>query len=208
MHTFPLHGRTRWVARPFSRNPLVRWTDRIEACAIQLVILLALAAAAVCAVAAVGVYRSHTEFYAEQSRTRHAVTATVVETAWRPRTPHTPHTPSVAVLAMWLVGGDGARGGERDIGHSEWINTDGSVKVGERLAIWLDDAGVPVAPPTPPSQAVVDAAGVGVGTWCGAALGLVGVVGMVRWPLNRIRRVQWEREIEGLAGGGLCNWPR
>lgn len=205
MHTFTLRGRTRWVARPFSRNPLVRWTDRIEACAIQLVILLALAAAAASAAPVAGVYRSHAELYAEQSRTRHEVTATVVERDLRPRPPHTTR---VAVLATWLVGGDGARGGERDIGHSDWITTERSVKAGDRLDIWLDDAGVLIAPPTPQSQAVIDAAGVGTGIWCCAALVLVAVVGLVRGPLDRIRRVQWEREIEGLADGGLRNRAR
>jgi hypothetical protein len=205
MHTFTLDRRSWWVARAFSRNPLVRWTDRVEACAMLLVILVAAAAAAVCVAAAVGVYRSHAKLYAEQSRTRHAVTTTVVETDSRPRPPHTTR---ISVMVMWLVGGDGARGGERDIGHSDWVNTERAVRGGDRLDIWVDDAGVPVVPPTRPSQAVVDAAGVGAGMWCSGAVGLVALVGMVRSPLNRIRREQWAREIEGLAGGGLRNRPR
>jgi hypothetical protein len=205
MHTLTLHGRSLWVARSLGRNPLVRWTDRIEACAILLLILAGLAVTAVCAAAAVGVYRSHAEVYAEQSRMRHAISATVVETDSRPRLPH---TTSVAVLAMWVVGGDGARGGERDIARSDWVDTDRSVKSGDRLDIWVDDAGVPVAPPTRPSQAVIDAVGFGAGIWCSAAVGLVVVVAVVRSPLNRIRREQWEREIEGLADGGLRNRPR
>jgi hypothetical protein len=205
MHTFALQRRRWWVARAFGRNPLLRWTDRVEACAILLVILLALGAAAVCAGAAVGVYRSHAELFAEQARTRHAVTATVVETARRPRAFR---TTSVAVLAVWIVGGDGARGGERDIGHSDWVSTRRSVKVGDRMDIWVDDAGVPVAPPTRPYQAGVDAMSFGAGMWCCAALGLLAVVGVVSSPLNRIRREQWEREIEGLADGGLRNRPR
>jgi hypothetical protein len=205
MHTFKPHRRSWWMACAISRNPMVRWTDRVEACAMLLVMLVAVAGTAVCVATTVGVYRSHAELYAEQSTTRRAVTATVVEKDSRPRAPH---TTGVVVLAMWLVGADGARGGERDIACSAWVNTDRSVRAGDRLDIWVDDAGVPVAPPTRPSRAVFDAAGVGAGLWCSAALGLVAFVGLVRSPLNRIRREQWESEIEGLAGGGLRNRRR
>jgi hypothetical protein len=183
----------------------VRWTDRVEACAMLLVLLVAAAGTAVCVAFTVGVYRSHAALYTEQSIERRPVTATVVETDSRPRAPH---TTSVAVLAIWLVGADGARGGERDIAYSGWVNTERSVKGGDQLDIWVNDAGIAVAPPTRPSQAVFDAVGVGAGIWCSTAMGLVALVGLVRSPLNRIRRGQWEREIEGLAGGGLRNRRR
>jgi hypothetical protein len=198
-------GHRSWcVARAFGRNPLLRWTDRIEAWVIVFAIVAVLAATPVCAVAGAGVYRSHRALYAAQSLARQSVTATVVETD---PPPHTPHATSTAVLVMWLVGADGARGGEVQVGHTEWVSTDRAVKAGDRIDIWVNDVGTPVAPPTPPSQAALDAVGFGAGMWSVATLGLLAAVGMVRSPLNRIRGVQWEREIKGFADGGRSKRP-
>src|SRR6478672_10810898 len=145
MHAFSLRCRAWWMTRAFRRNPLLRWTDRIEACAIVFAIVAVLAATPVCAVAAAGVYRSHRALYAAQSRARHTVTAMVVE-AGPPL--HTPHAASGAVLAMWLVAADGARGGEVQIAHTGWMSRNRAVNAGDHIDIWVDDAGAPVAPPT------------------------------------------------------------
>jgi len=190
--------------RAFGRNPLLRWTDRLEACVIVFAIVAALAATPVCAAAGAGVYRSRLQLYGAQSRARHTVTATVVE----PGPPlHTPHATSGAVLVMWLDTADGARGGEVQVAHTGWMSRDRAVKPGDHIDIWVDDAGAPVAPPTPPSQAGLDAVGFGAGIWFVATLGLMAAVGMARSPLNRIRHVQWEREIRGFADGGRSNRP-
>ena len=204
MHAFSLRFRSWWITRAFGRNPLLRWTDRTEAYVIVLAMLVALAATPVCAAAGAAVYRSHARLYAEQSRARHSVTATVVETGPRP---HQPHSTSIFVLAMWLVAADGARGGEVQVAHTGWMSRDRAVNAGDHIDIWVDDAGAPVAPPTPPSQAALDAVGIGAGMWSVAMLGLLAAVGMVRSPLNRIRRVQWEREIKGFADGGRSKRP-
>ncbi len=97
MPAFSHRYRSWWIARAFGRNPLLRWTDRTEACVIVFAILVVLAATPVCAAAGMGVYTSHARLYAEQSRARHAVTATVVETGPRPHQPHsTPVSTSVS----------------------------------------------------------------------------------------------------------------
>jgi hypothetical protein len=88
MHAFTLRYRSWWITRAFGRNPLLRWTDRLEACAIVFAIVAVLAATPVCAVAGAGVYRSHRALYAAQSRARHTVTAMVVEPG--PSLPRTP----------------------------------------------------------------------------------------------------------------------
>jgi hypothetical protein len=199
MRAFSLRPWFWWIAHALGRNPLLRWTDRVEAWVIVFAILVALAAAPVCALAAAGVYRSHHQLYATQSSQRRTVTATVVEMG-QPQ--HKPHTTGVTVLVVWLVGAGGARGGEDHVGHTEWASTDRDVNPGDRMDIWVNDGGAPVAPPTPPSQAGVDALGFGAGIWFVVMLGLTVFVGLVRSPLNRIRRVQWEREIKGFADGG------
>jgi hypothetical protein len=204
MHAFSLRDRSWWIARAFGRNPLLRWTDRTEACVIVFAILVALAATPVCAAAGVGVYRSQARLYAEQSLARHSVTATVVEKDPRP---HQPRSTGVSVLAMWLVAADGARGGEVEVAHTGWMSRDRAVNAGDRIDVWVDDAGAPIAPPTPPSQAWLDAIGYGAGIWLVAALGLTAAVGMVRSPLNRIRRVQWEGDIKGFTDGQRSSRP-
>jgi len=70
MHTFALRRRSCWVARALGRNPLLRPTDRVEACVILVAILLALVAAPVCAAGGVAVYGSRARLYAEQAQTR------------------------------------------------------------------------------------------------------------------------------------------
>jgi hypothetical protein len=204
MHAFSPRHRRWWITRAFGRNPLLRWTDRTEACVIVFATLVAVAATPFCAAAGVGVYRSHARHYAAQSLARHSVTATVVETGPRP---HQPRSTGVTVLAMWLVAADGARGGEIEVAHTGWMRRDRAVNAGDRIDVWVDDAGAPVAPPTPPSQAGLDAVGYGAGIWLLAALGLTAAVGMVRSPLNRIRRVQWEGDIKGFTDGQRTSRP-
>jgi hypothetical protein len=204
MHAFMSRCRLWWITCAFGRNPLLRWTDRIEACVIVFAIVVALAATPVCALAGAGVYRSHHQLYAAQSRVRQPVTATVIETG---PPPHTPHATRAVVLATWAVGADSARTGEVLPGHTGWVSTDRAAKAGDRIEIWVNAVGAPTAPPTPPSQATFDAVGYGAGIWLIATLGLMAAVGMVRSPLNRIRHVQWEREIKGFANGGTSNRP-
>jgi hypothetical protein len=196
MHTFALRRRSWWVARAFGRNPLLRRTDRIEAGVIVFAILLALAATPVCAAVGVAVYGSHARLYAEEAQARHTVAATVIEAGTRT---NTPHATSIAVRAMWPVGGGV---------HTAWLRTSPAVKAGDRIDIWVDGAGLPAAPPTPASQAAIDAVGAGAGIWFAATLGLVACVAMTRSPLNRIRLVQWEREIRSFADGGRTNRPQ
>jgi hypothetical protein len=199
MHTLALHRRPRFVARAFGRNPLLRWTDRVEACAILLATLLAIGLAPVCIAEGAGVARSHARLYAARSQACHTVTASVVETGLQP---HLSRTTTQSVLAMWIVGDDGARGGERLVGHTAWVKGDHALKAADHLEIWVDGAGAPVDPPTPSFQAGLDGFVFGFGFWGLATVALMAGVVFVRSPLNRIRRVQLEREIKGFASGG------
>src|SRR5258708_10819939 len=132
MPGFSLGDRSWCVTHAFGRNPLLRWTDRIEAWVIVFAIVAVLAATVVCAVAGAGVYRSHRALYAAQSVARQSVTATVVETD---PPPHTPHATSTAVLVMWLVGADGARGGGGQGGDTARVRPNPAGKTGEPTAI-------------------------------------------------------------------------
>jgi hypothetical protein len=202
MRNFGLHRRTRWVARAFGRNPLLRRTDRVEACAVLAAVLLALAVCPACVAEGAHAYRSHAQLYDAQSRTRHMVIASVAATG---DPSHRPHTTTSVVLAVWLDGADGARGGESQSEHAKWVTTDRRVTDGDQIHLWVDDAGAQVHPPTPRIEAGFEAVGVGAGIWGGAILGLTAAVAVLRSPLNRIRLVQLDREIKRFASGGTTN---
>jgi len=148
------------------------------------------------------VYRSHAQLYAAQARMRHMVTATVAATG---NPPHEPHTTTSVVLATWPCAADGARGGELHIERAEWVTTDRTVNDGDEIHLWLNDVGRQVDPPTPLTQAAVDAIGAGAGIGGCAILGLIAGIALVRSRLDRIRRAQLEREIDRFASGDTTN---
>ena len=205
MRNLVRHRRSRWVLRAFGDNPLLRWTDRLEAGVILAAMVLALVMVPLCVAESADVYRSHAQLYAAQASTRHRVTATVAATGGPARQPH---NTSSAVLAVWSVGADGARGGEAEADHADWVSTERTVSDGDQIPLWLDDAGVPVDPPTPLVQAGFDAIGIGAGFWGLTLLALVACVAVVRSPLNRIRQGRLDREIERFASGGTANQSR
>jgi len=202
MRNFILGRRRRWVARAFGRNPLLRWTDRIEACAVLAAVVLVLAACPFCVVAGADVYRSHAQFYAAQARARHSVTALVAATG---DTPRQPHVTTFAVLAVWSDGAGGARGGDVEVTHARWVTVRRGVADGDPIKLWVNDAGAQVDPPTPLVQADFDCIGVAVGIWSALILALVAVVAIVCSPLNQIRQKQLDREIRRFANGGKTN---
>jgi hypothetical protein len=205
VRNFVLHRRSRWISRAFGDNPLLRWTDRVEASVIVAAIVLALLVLPLCVTESAHVYRSHAALYAAQARTRHQVTAVVAATGG---TAHQPHNTSSAVLAVWAVGADGARGGESQTDHADWVTTERTVRDGDQIPLWLDNAGVVVDPPTPMIQAAMDAIGVGLGVWSLILLALIACVTVVRSPLNRIRQGRLDRELERFASGGTANRSR
>ena len=97
------------------------------------------------------------------------------------------------VNARWQV--DGTE-------HTGALTTDGSVKAGDPLVIWVDRDGNRVDAPTPTSQAGVDAVGVAYAAWQTV---LFAVAGLVCWGRSRLdhRRISgWERELRILVHGG------
>ena len=79
METFTLSLGRCWIIRAVGRNPLVRTSDRVEALMLVLVFATALVVTAVSGAIGTAVHDTHARAYAEQSRDRHPVTATVIE---------------------------------------------------------------------------------------------------------------------------------
>lgn len=109
MITFRLRLPCRTILRVFSRNPLVRGTDRLEAVVMLLAVTVSLLTIPFAAAAGTAVHDSRSHVYAHQAQTRHPATATVIDhegvidsnttaTSAPPRT-------KITVPARWVVNG-------------------------------------------------------------------------------------------------------
>jgi hypothetical protein len=188
METFTLDPRCWWVGRIFGRNPLLRRADRIEALVMLVALVVALVAVPVAGVVGTAVYGARDSQYAQETHERHAVMATVTGID---------SSDTTVVQARWPVA-VGERSG------MALLTT--AAKVGDRVEIWADKDGNPVAPPTPTWHAVADAAGAAEAVLFLVAAGMTLLVTCVRSRLDRARDVQWERELQCLAeDGGRTN---
>ena len=187
MDTFRLDWGRCWTVRALGRNPLVRFSDRVEAVVLVLVFVTALAVIPVAGTIGTAVYESRARLYAEQAQTRHTVTATAIED-------------STVILdqdaevfwteARWRVNG------VEHVGSADSAN---ATKAGDQLDVWVDASGDQVAAPTPTSRAGIDAMFAGAGAWLIAMAGVAGLSLFVRSWMTHRRYRAWEREWQELV---------
>jgi hypothetical protein len=195
MESFVIRPMTWPVLRLFSRNPLMRTSDRIEAAVATLAGLLVVVAAACAGVIGTMIHDTETQNYLEQARTRHALVANAVDDS---KPAASPETTVSTVLARWQVNG---------VDHADSLGWGYTVKAGDPLQIWVDDDGNRVDQPTPIARAAMDALTAAVVGWSIMALAAAQVVATVRAHIHRMRDAQWEREIRCLIhdDGGQSN---
>ena len=186
MQTFTIGLGHRWWTQVFRRNPLVRPSDRIEVLVIGFAVLLTVVAIPVAGAIGTFVDDARTRIYAEEALTRHEVTATAVEPGVIVVQP--PRGVSFSARAKWSASG-------RD--HSGVVNWSDQAEIGDQQAIWVNDAGENVGPPSPPSRADVDAVAIATLVLFAVANASAGLVYVVRRWLDRWRYTQWERAING-----------
>jgi hypothetical protein len=190
METFTLDPRCWRIGWIFGRNPLLRRTDRIEALIMLVALVVSLLAIPVAGVAAAMTYGARDRLYAQEARERRAVMATVTDTG-------NDGSGITVVQARWPVAA-----GER-LGSLELTT---AAEVGDRIGIWIDKDGNPVAPPTPTWQAVGDAVATAEATLLIVGVAMTSLVAGVRSRLDRARDTQWERDIRCLQeDGGRTN---
>ena len=185
MQTFTIGVGHRWWTQVFRRNPLVRRSDRIEVLVLGFAVLLTVVAIPVAGAIGTFVDDARTRIYAEEALTRHEVIATAFEDGV---IVVQPPDISFTARARWSASG------REDSGVVEWL---GQAKIGDQQAIWVNDAGENVGPPTPPSRADRDAVVIAFAVWVGVACALGGLVYVVRRWLDRWRYAQWDRAING-----------
>jgi hypothetical protein len=187
MESFVIRPMTWPVLRLFSRNPLMRTSDRIEAAVVTLAGLLVVVAAACAGAIGTMIHDTGTQNYLEQARTRHAVVAIAVADS-KPAV--LPETTASTVHARWQVNG---------INHADLLGWAYPVKAGEQLQIWVDRDGNRVDQPTPIARADMNAWTAAVVGWLIVLLAAAQVVRAVRAHATRMRDAQWERDIRCLV---------
>lgn len=193
MITFRLRLPCRTILRVFSRNPLVRGADRLEAVVMLLAVTVSLLTIPFAAAAGTAVHDSRSHVYAHQAQTRHPATATVIDhegvidsnttaTSAPPRT-------KITVPARWVVNG---------IERSGEVNAKPGTKSGDRVGIWVDSAGQLVDEPAPPARAIADAALAALGLWLSVAAVAGALLALTRAILIRVRNASWQHDIDSL----------
>lgn len=190
METFVADPRCWRIGRIFGRNPLIRRADRVEALVVLVALVVSLVAIPVAGVLAAMVYGGRETQYTQQVHERHVVTATVTNAG-------SDGAATTAVHAKWSVA-VGERSGSLRLATA--------AKAGERIEIWVDQDGNPVAPPTPTWHALSDAVATALATLLLVVFWLTFLVTEVRSRLDRARDAQWERELRCLQeDGGRTN---
>jgi hypothetical protein len=135
------------IGRIFGRNPWLRCTDRIEALVMLVALVVSLVAIPVTAVVGAVVYGARDSQYAQEAHERHTIMATVTDGG-------IDGSAATVVQARWPVAA-----GER----TGALERTTAAKVGDRIKIWVDKDGNPVAPPTPTWHVAGDAVGTALG---------------------------------------------
>ena len=187
MQSFVIRPMTWPVLRLFSRNPLIRASDRIEAVVGTLAVVLVVVATACAGVLGTMIHDNRAQKYLQQAQTRHAVVAMAV-TDGEPAV--SPETTAFTVHAQWRF---------NSIDHTDLLGWPNAVKTGERLHIWVDDLGNRVQKPSPAERAAVDALSAAVVGWLIVIAATAQVVVVVRTHASRMRDAQWERDIRSLV---------
>lgn len=181
----------------FSRNPLVRWTDRLEACAIWVAFAVAVVAAIVAIQLGVGMYSARVREFADQAQTARQIDVVAVNDS----RPNGGRLPYGTVLAQWT---------HDSVSFREKVRVSHSFAAGEHFSIWIDSDGKPTAAPRTNSDAVADAAMVAAGAGALTLVLCALALAIVRTVLNRFRRRGWDVELELLTDddGGRANHRR
>lgn len=182
----------RWplFVRLFSRDPLVRTTDRVEAVVVAVALLVALVALPVAAAIGTAVHDSRSAVYAQQNDNRRSVTALISDA---PENPPFARTGVIAVPVEWWDG---------NTRHTGTVQTQPTAVNGDSVELWVDADGKQVTAPTPTSRAGIEGVTAAVGLWLGLAAGLAIFTVTVQLVCDRIRSAAWQHDLDTLVDGG------
>lgn len=198
METFTL--RVPWwpTLRLFSRNPLLRAVDRVEAVFVLAAVVVSLLGALFAAAAvSTAVHDARSHLYAQQAQTRHAVSATGTDADAAAAQPAPPHE-VIIVPAQRPISGTAPRGA---------IKPAPTIHTSNRIGIWVDDDREQVAEPTALSDAANEAVAAALVVWVIVIAAAAGLLAIARALLNHVRNTGWQHDIDKLLcrGDGQTN---
>jgi hypothetical protein len=176
----------RWLG--FDRNPLRRWTDRIEA-AMRLATVILLMVAVPIAAIAVGRQADHLALRQAQAQRAadHEVTAVLLQPASATGVPD-PYTSIqlTYVRARWQPPGRAPQSGQ--------VLAPAGARAGSTVTVWIDASGMVTSPPPDRRVIVGDALLAAIVTYLVASLLVLGSNALARRALDRRRLRAWDAE--------------
>lgn len=196
METFDFRW-PRWFAlRGLGRNPLLRWSDRIESLTTVIAVIVTVVAIPIAAAVGTSVYDARALVYRDQARTLHRITADVLDGGRPESAPLYEVVYSTSLRWTWS--------GAARTATVDWPSR---VEAGETVELWLDAAGDPAAPPATPDQAAREAIASAFIVWVAATGCALVVLGFVRWRLAAVRLRGWDTALSTPADRGGPHRP-
>jgi hypothetical protein len=188
MNTSSTYWTRLWRMVHHGRNTLARPSDRFESALLICSVLVALVALPFSASAGSETYARQKYVSEKQTSTRYPATATLLADgpAIEMGGPDTTVDNSAPTAATWTLADGKERSGNVSAGE-------GTLK-GATVPIWLDKSGNPVDPPIGDLEIVRDSLGVGLGSWLGLCVVLIGLRWLTRRVLDRFRFAKWQQE--------------
>lgn len=182
-----------WRRRPWSANPLMRGSDRLESAVWMVVVVVMLAVIPIAGAAGTAEYTSAAERIRVENATKVSVTATVLE---EPKQiagtePEQAMSGRFEAPARWV-----REGRER----TATIEVPLATKPGDRLPVWIGGDGGPTTPPQPSTAAASSATAVAVALLAEVWVGAVVLAWLAGALLNVRRRMRWGREWRLITG--------
>ncbi len=187
MDTFTLSVGRCWILRALGRSPLVRFSDRVEAVVLLLVVVTALVVTPVAGAIGTAAYEARARLYTEEAQTRQTVAATAIDDS------------TLIVEQDAKAFRTNARWHANGVEHFGSVESAQQTKAGDQMDVWVDASGDQVAAPTPTSRAGIDAMFAAAGAWLIAMAGVAGLSMVVRSWLTRRRYRGWDREWAALV---------
>lgn len=175
MDTFTLRL-PRWLVVLFSRNPLIRVSDRIETLVVVSAVVVSLLAMPIAAAVGTAVYDSRSRVNAEQAQNRMTVTATVIDRPAR--------SDLTRVHARWFAAGSE---------HVGAVRAKSSPKPGESIEIPVNQDGSYAG--VPAMSAAKLAVFVALAIWLNVTVAVVLLCAGSRVVINRSRHAGWRPDL-------------
>jgi hypothetical protein len=176
-----------WVRRLLVRNGLVRTSDRFEAFAMLLTLLLAILAVPVAGALGTAVYDNQIHVFADERMARHLVEAKATHDS---AVTALPYQFSYVSEVRWEFAGKI---------HTGVASTRSRMKVGDQTSVWVDAAGEFAPPPRGDEDAAAGAVIAALGLWIAIAGGATAAYALLRACLNHLRHAAWDRALADLA---------